>query len=85
MELVRYLIVIFVAVSTGALFWGLATCLENLHQRCTKRKVQIDQTDGLGNVVRWAVETDWLGMRLLKTRRRFQSTLHASLFSQGSD
>jgi hypothetical protein len=85
MEVVRYLVIILVAVSTGALFWGMATCLEILHRRWSKQEVKIDLTDGLGNVVRWAVETDWLGMRLLKTRRRFQSTLHASLFSQRSD
>ena len=85
MEVVRYLVIILVAVSTGALFWGLTTWLEIVHQRWTKRKIRIDQTDSGGNVVRWAVETDWLGIRLLKTRRRFQSTLHASLFSQRSD
>jgi hypothetical protein len=84
MEIVRYLVIIMAAVCAGSLFWGLATWLEILHQR-TKRKVTIDQTDSVGNVVRWAVETDWLGMRLLKTRRRFQSTLHASLFSQRAD
>jgi hypothetical protein len=82
MEVVRYLVVIIGAVSAGALFWSLATLLGNKHQSWSKRHMRIDQTDGAGNVVRWVVETDWLGMRFLKTRRRFQSTLQALLFSQ---